>query len=170
MRRTIIMTTIATIHRPAPFNISFDDRTQVADSCNAWLVDLIALSLNLKQAHWNLRGARFKSVHEQLDEILLDARAAVDDVAERVVTIGAPADGRAATVHEKANLGEFPGGPLTVQQAIRASCNDLSTVIQNGRECLKQVSADPVTEDLIISICSALEKHHWMLESQDETS
>jgi starvation-inducible DNA-binding protein len=164
------MTTNETIHHHAPFDISFDDRTQVADSCNTWLVDLIALALNLKQAHWNLRGARFKSVHEQLDEILVDVRVAVDDVAERIMTIGASADGRPIAVREKSTLGEFPGGPLTVQQAIQASCNDLHTVIRHGRECLKDTASDPITEDLVISVCSSLEKHHWMLESQAETS
>ena len=162
------MTTIPTIHRPAPFDIAFDERTQVADSCNAWLVDLIALGLNLKQAHWNLRGARFKTVHEQLDDILVDVRAAGDDVAERIVTIGAVADGRPATVNEKSTLGAFTGGPLSVRQAIHATCNDLRTVIQHGRLCLKLVAIDPVTEDLVISICASLEKHHWMIESQDE--
>lgn len=170
MRRNKTMTTLTTIHRTAPFNISIEDRTQVADSCNAWLVDIISLSLNLKQAHWNLRGARFKSVHEQLDEILVDVRAAVDDVAERIMTIGAHADGRAITVREHSTLADFPGGSLSVPQAIRATCNDLRTVIQHGRKCLKQAASDPVTEDLIISICSALEKHHWMLESQEEAS
>ena len=162
------MTTIPTIHRPAPFEIADDDVTQVVDSCNAWLVDLIAMALNLKQAHWNLRGTRFQSVHEQLDKILADVRTAVDDVAERIVTVGASADGRPDTVTKTSTLSEFPGGPLTVAQAVQATCNDLRTVVQHGRDCIKKVASDPVTEDLIIGAVAILEKHHWMLESQNE--
>ena len=40
--------------------------------------------------------------------------------------------------------------------------------MQNGRQCLEKVGpADPISEDLVIGILAALEKHHWMLESQE---
>ena len=45
------------------------------------LVDLTDLSLLGKQAHWNIKGTRFRALHLQLDEIVDEVRVASDDVA-----------------------------------------------------------------------------------------
>ncbi|MEZ6038609.1 MAG: DNA starvation/stationary phase protection protein [Planctomycetota bacterium] len=154
---------------PVPFDLPREAPPQVCESLNLWLTDLIALSLRLKQAHWNLRGPRFKSVHEQLDEILVDVRAAVDDVAERVVTIGGSADGRPATVVEQSSLHSFPPGRLGVGQAVEQCCTDLAATIRRGRACQTTLARlDAVSEDLAIGVLASLEKHHWMLHSQLE--
>jgi starvation-inducible DNA-binding protein len=42
--------------------------TRPGQRCRQILVDLIDLSLIVKQAHWNVVGTRFRSVHLQLDE------------------------------------------------------------------------------------------------------
>ncbi|MFJ7909153.1 hypothetical protein [Kitasatospora sp. NPDC096204] len=47
-----------------------DGAREVAGSAlQATLVDLLDLALVAKQAHWNLYGPRFGSVHVQLDEV-----------------------------------------------------------------------------------------------------
>lgn len=168
--------TATTLHprstvRSVPFSVDAATRASVVEQLNDWLVDLVALSLRLKQAHWNLRGARFKSIHEQLDEILVDVRAAVDDVAERVVTIGGVADGRPSKVAEAATFDAFPAGELDVQQAVELCSDDLATVVQRGRALQPQLATgDPVSEDLVLGVLGALEKHHWMLRSQGESA
>ena len=40
------------------------------------LVDLTDLSLLGKQAHWNIKGTRFRALHLQLDEIVDEVRVA----------------------------------------------------------------------------------------------
>ncbi|CAM5277978.1 Starvation-inducible DNA-binding protein OS=Streptomyces albaduncus OX=68172 GN=FHS32_002358 PE=3 SV=1 [Streptomyces griseoloalbus] len=62
------------------------------------LVDLLGLSLIGKQAHWNVVGPRFRSVHLQLDEVVSAARTHADTVAERASAIGVPPDGRPGTI------------------------------------------------------------------------
>jgi len=112
---------------------------------------------------------RFKSVHEQLDEILIDVRTAVDDVAERIVTIGGAADGLPDTAAAAGGFSSFATGLLTVEQAIETICDDLAVTIQRGRKCIGAVGeVDPVSEDLAIGVVGTLEKHHWMLQSQKE--
>ena len=139
------MTTVTELHH-VPFSVDADDRSVAVDELNAWLVDLVALALRLKQAHWNLRGARFKSVHEQLDEILVDVRAAVDDVAERVVTIGGAADGRPRVVGEKHALSDFPSGRLTVEDA-QAPTTSGATTTGMGSAVSGGSSAAPVSSN-----------------------
>jgi len=145
-----------------------DERVQLCDALNEWLADLIALSLDLKQAHWNVSGPGFKAIHEQLDEILADVRSASDDVAERVVTIGGAAEGRATAVARARPTQGVEDGLLKVRSVVEQICAQLERATRNGRACLRKLAADPVSEDLAIGILAKLEKHHWMLRSQHD--
>ena len=62
------------------------------------LIDLIDLGLQAKQAHWNVVGPRFRSVHLQLDDLVAFTRDFSDTVAERIVTLGDAADGSASAI------------------------------------------------------------------------
>lgn len=159
----------ATIARPVPFDINDKSREQSIEQMQSWLPYLIAMALRLKQAHWNLRGVRFKSVHEQLDEILEDVRMGVDDVAERIMTIGGSADGLPDTVAGADGFATFSRGLLGVDDAIATISEDLAVCVQRGRKCIAALGkVDPVSEDLAIGLVGTLEKHHWMLHSQRE--
>src|SRR5690606_39896536 len=83
------------------------------------LVDLIDLSLQAKQAHWNVYGSHFRSVHLQLDEVTDEVRLAADDVAERLVAIGGEPDGRAATVASSSQVDAISAGRLADDKVIR---------------------------------------------------
>src|SRR3954453_23190558 len=73
-------------------------RETVAEALQSTLVDLLGLSLIGKQAHWNIVGPRFRTIHLQLDEVVTTARGYADTVAERAAALGVPPDGRAETV------------------------------------------------------------------------
>src|SRR4051794_6370472 len=93
---------------PIPSPLDDQARDIAAAALQATLVDLVDLSLVAKQAHWNLVGRQFHDVHLHLDELVDTARKYSDQVAERTVAIGVPADGRAATVAEKSRVPDFP--------------------------------------------------------------
>ena len=62
-----------------------DVRTQMVDLLNKNLVNMLALTLAVKQAHWNLKGPGFIGVHELLDEAADRLREGADLIAERAV-------------------------------------------------------------------------------------
>ena len=64
----------------------------VAAALQQALVDLTDLSLQGKQAHWNIEGPGFRSLHLHLDEIIDEVRLAADDVAERIKATLDPVD------------------------------------------------------------------------------
>jgi len=64
------------------------DVNVVGTALQETLVELIDLHLRAKQAHWNVVGRHFRSLHLELDELTDDVRAAADLVAERAVAIG----------------------------------------------------------------------------------
>lgn len=140
---------------------------QVAAVLQAALVDLTALALNGKQAHWHLHGPQFLPVHEQFDAIVEDTRAWADLVAERAVTLGESVDGRAATVASESAVGAFPTGFVEDGKAIALIRDLVETTVRRLRAHLDELGElDPVTQDLVIEILRGLEKHLWMLQAQ----
>ncbi len=68
----------------------------LASNLQLVLVDLLELAIQGKQAHWNVVGRNFRDTHRQLDEIIDDARAFSDTIAERMRALHAVPDGRSA--------------------------------------------------------------------------
>jgi starvation-inducible DNA-binding protein len=131
------------------------------------LIDLIDLHLSAKQAHWNLTGRNFRSIHLQLDEIVDLARAHADTVAERAVAIGVNPDGRARTVADRSHLHQLEGGSLPDDKVIAAFTNMLGEMSGRFRERIDTTEdSDPVTQDLLIAAAQDLDKQHWMLAVQ----
>ena len=148
--------------------LSPENLEKAAPMLQCALVDLIDLALQGKQAHWNLKGPNFRAVHLQLDEIIDHVRLASDEVAERLVTIGVPADGRAGAVAESTCLDAFPEGEISVQQAIALYADRMAAVSRGMREKIEAIAdVDPVSQDMLIGITAPIEKQLWMLQSQE---
>ena len=79
-------------------------RSKMIDLLNARLADAIDLRLQLKVAHWNVKGPHFIALHELFDEIVEDVDDYVDLIAERAVQLGGVADGSARQVAERSSL------------------------------------------------------------------
>lgn len=138
----------------------------VANALQSVLVDLIDISLQGKQAHWNIQGARFRSLHLQLDEIVDLARTSSDDVAERLAAIGSSPDGRAVTVSTDSSIGDISSSWIKVSDAYETIESKLQTASDNIKKHLETVDeADPLSGDLLIGIATELEKQAWMLRA-----
>jgi starvation-inducible DNA-binding protein len=144
-----------------------DARKATGEALQGALVDLIDLSLVAKQAHWNLAGRNFRSVHLQLDEVVELARQYTDTVAERAVAVGVNPDGRARTVSDASQVPQLDSGYLTDDKAVAAMTDTLAQMIARFRERIKVTDeSDQVSQDLLISVTAELEKQHWMFEAQ----
>jgi starvation-inducible DNA-binding protein len=144
------------------------DRETAGAALQATLVDLLDLSLGAKQAHWNVYGPRFRSVHVQLDEAATVARNHADTVAERAAALGVSPDGRAGTIAGASGVPCFPPGWTKDSDAVEALAHALSAVIERLRERIVQVGpVDVVTEDLLIGLTSDLERQSWMFQAEN---
>lgn len=132
------------------------------------LTNLIDLALLLKQAHWNVVGPNFRSIHLQLDEIIATVRDASDEVAERIVALGVTADGRATTVANDTALQNYPDGFVNVPNTIGHAADAVKTAIDSLRNAIAKLGdLDPISEDMMIAISGPMEKHLWMLQAQE---
>jgi starvation-inducible DNA-binding protein len=143
------------------------DQKVAAHALQGALVDLLDLSLLGKQAHWNVVGRNFRSLHLQLDEVVAMARLHSDTVAERAAAIGVNPDGSASTIAAETPL--KPLAPEWVDDAtvVAHFIESLETVIGRFRERVEATAeADPVSQDLLIGISADLEKTSWMFQAE----
>jgi starvation-inducible DNA-binding protein len=131
------------------------------------LVDLIDLSLIAKQAHWNVVGTHFRSVHLQLDELVGTARQYVDDVAERSSVLGVSPSGTAAIVKDGSGLPGYPLGWQSDRDTIEHVVGTLEALVSRLRPRIAETEkTDLVTQDLLIEVARAVEEAHWMWQAQ----
>lgn len=137
------------------------------DSLQAVLVDLIELSLQGKQAHWNVLGPNFRDLHLQLDELVEAAREFSDDVAERMRALHATADGRSSVVTATSTLEEFPAGEQRSIEVVDLITARIDATVGTARRVHDDVDdADPTSADLLHAIIERLEQLSWMISAE----
>ncbi|MCK6079989.1 DNA starvation/stationary phase protection protein [Microbacterium sp. EYE_5] len=148
----------------------FTASQKLSDNLQAVLVDLLELSIQGKQAHWNVVGKNFRDTHLQLDEIIDAAREFSDTVAERMRALHAVPDGRSDTVAETTTLPEFPHGEVLTSEVIDLVTERLEAVIGTCRDVHDDVDdEDPTSADILHSILESLEQFAWMISAENRT-
>lgn len=132
------------------------------------LVDLIDLHVQGKQAHWNVTGRGFRSLHLQLDELVDIARAESDVIAERMRALQVVPDGRTETVAATTDLTAYPADLVSVTDTVDAIVARITQTVAVVREVHSDVDAeDPATADLLNNIVTSLEQQAWFFNSQN---
>ena len=128
------------------------------------VVDLTAIVVNGKQAHWHVRGANFIGVHELLDDIVDHAQEWADLAAERIVALGLPVDARLSTVAAKTSTPELSEGfqqsNRTIAEVI-ALIDAASASVNTAVDELDEL--DQTSQDVAIEIARGLDKDRWFL-------
>ena len=141
------------------------DATRVAKVLQDQLSEIITLTLQAKHYHWNVFGTHFRSVHLHMDEITTELRLAMDTVAERIVTLGAIANGQ-ATDAAAAKLPVLPKTPIIDADAMSGMADRLSASAGRGRQRAEDVAdIDPVSESVLLTVIEGMEKQIWMLRA-----
>ena len=143
------------------------ERNEIGRLLQAQLVDLIDLSLLGKQAHWNLAGPNFRSLHLQLDEFIEQWRDLSDEVAERAVALGIAPDGQAAAVAAQSEIDGLPAAQISDADVVLGFAHRISSAVYRARERMDRLDElDLASQDLIIEVVRVLEKQLWMFRVQ----
>ena len=130
------------------------------------LVDLIDLGLLGKQAHWNVYGPVFRSVHLELDDMVTQLLAWQDEVAERIAALGDHPDGRAATVADTSAVSPLDAGALRDADVVRGFCDRLAAVSKAIAAKAADLDADLASQDVLVGIIAGLDKMAWFFRAQ----
>jgi len=145
-------------------SIDPDVTSGVAQFLSPVVIDLQALAVDGKQAHWHVRGANFIGVHELLDSVVAHAQEFADLAAERVVALGLPIDARIATVAAKTTNPPLSEGFQQSDQVIAQVIAQIDTTLKSVRTAIDELDAlDLASQDVVIEIARGLEKDRWFL-------
>jgi starvation-inducible DNA-binding protein len=61
---------------------------KLADQLNDLLANYQVFYMNVRGFHWNIRGDKFFELHIKFEELYTDALVKIDEIAERILTLG----------------------------------------------------------------------------------
>lgn len=139
---------------------------EIAKKLNQLLANYEVYYQNLRGFHWNIKGNDFFVLHEKFEELYNEAQLAIDEVAERILTLGEqPLHTytdfvETSTIKECKNLSDS-------KSTVEALLESLRILIALEREilCLAGDADDEGTLALMSEYLSAQEKTVWMFAS-----
>jgi starvation-inducible DNA-binding protein len=129
------------------------------------------LALTLKHVHWNVVGPHFIAVHTMLDPQVEAVRVMVDDVAERIATLGGSPIGTPGAMVAARSWDDYSLGRADALEHIAALDVVYDNLVKSHREAIRATEKpDPVTQDMLIEQGAQLERFHWFIRAHLENS
>jgi len=130
------------------------------------LADTFALALKTQNYHWNVVGPNFFGLHNLFEEQYTDAFGAVDELAERIRALGAPAPGGLRAFQEISKIADAQDGidAKAMIDDLAAGNEAIGATLKAGIEAAGN-AGDDVTADLLTGRLATHDKAAWMLRS-----
>ena len=147
-------------------------RAQLNTLMNLRLASAVDLQMQMKQAHWNVKGPSFIGLHELFDKVAEAVEDYVDQIAERIVQLGGVAEGTVRMAASRTRLVEYSpeisDGLAHVEGVARA----LSTFGQEARSTIYEADEldDADTADMFTEISRGIDKWLWFVEAHSQAS
>src|SRR6266853_5273722 len=137
---------------------------------NQGLADAVDLQMQLKQAHWNVKGPHFIGLHELFDQIDEAVESYVDLIAERIVQLGGVAEGTARVAAERSRLEEYPLDIADGHAHVEAVAKALSTFGHEARKTINEADEldDADTADIFTEVSRGIDKWLWFVEAHSQ--
>lgn len=146
--------------------ITESNRIAIADGLKKLLADSYTLYLQTHNFHWNVSGPQFRELHLMFEEHYTELAIAVDDVAERIRTLGVAAPGTYRSFAELSSIKEVDGVPKAADMVLLL-LQGHEAVVKTCRSVLKlaQNADDESTSALVGDRMRVHEKTAWMLRA-----
>lgn len=148
-------------------DLSEEVRSKEVTLLNQRLADAIDITYQAKQAHWNVKGMEFRSLHKLFDEVAEKVDEYVDIFAERLVQLGGVAEGTIQSVQKNTSMPEYPIDVLEGRDHLAKLCAHVSHYARLVREGIDVCSdlGDQATADIFTDAAKDTDELVWMLES-----
>jgi len=142
-------------------------RKEIAGLLSKLLADAFVLSTKTRNAHWNVVGPDFHAMHLFFEGQYQQLAESIDEIAERIRSLGHNSPGSLAEMLKLARLKELPGATHPSRKWIEALLADHEQAIRQLRDdatkCAKL--GDDGTNDFLIGLMERHEKTAWMLRA-----
>jgi starvation-inducible DNA-binding protein len=131
------------------------------------LVDLITLVLHGKQAQWHLYGRHVPAIGDPLRRLVAEVWLRSDDVARRMVMLGACVDVRPTTVATTTGLPDLAPGFVGDDKTLGALVDQIDAAIARARNALEPLGTiDQVSQAVVLEVLRCLERSRWEFAAQ----
>jgi len=153
-------------------DISRERRSELIALMNQRLADAVDLQMQMKQAHWNVKGPHFIGLHELFDQVDEAVESYVDLIAERIMQLGGIAEGTVRVAAERSRLEEYPLDIADGQAHVEAVSRALSTFGHEARKTIEQAEEleDADTADIFTEISRGIDKWLWFVEAHSQAT
>ncbi len=153
-------------------DMSAKSKVDIIALLNWRLATAVDLQLQMKQAHWNVKGPSFIGLHELFDRVADSVETYVDQIAERIVQLGGSAEGTVGIAAERSELSEYPRGIAAGSDHVAAVAKALVTFGGELRKTVDQADEldDLDTADLFTEISRGIDKWRWLVEAHGQTT
>jgi len=136
---------------------------QLAEKLNVLLAHYSIFYQNTRGYHWNIEGERFFELHLKFEELYNDLLLKIDEVAERILTLGYSPNHNYSDYKKDSMISEskqVSDGAKAVKEVLEA----FKTIITLQREILSSAESanDEGTSALMSDYIRAQEKLVWM--------
>lgn len=133
---------------------------------NNLLTNLQVFYMNTRGYHWNIKGDNFFELHIKFEELYTDLALKIDEVAERILTLGeTPVHAysdylKLGHIKEQKNVSDG-------KKALKQIIDSMGVILEIERKVLDMSddAGDEGTNDLMSSYIGQQEKRVWMYTS-----
>ena len=141
--------------------------SKTVEKLNLYLANLNVLYRKVQNYHWNIVGAGFFSVHAKLEEYYDAINTQIDDVAERILSIGGRPLGTLKDYLEVTTIKEAENKEISIPETVADVKKEFEAMLKLVKE-IKVVADeenDYGTSALVDEYISTYEKDLWMLNA-----
>lgn len=146
--------------------LEVEKASALAKDLNELLANFQLYYQNLRGIHWNIRGRAFFDLHVKFEELYDDTNIKVDEIAERVLTLG---ETPLHTFEDYLAFAKVPIGKNISkdEEAVRLIVDSLTELLKLEREILDRSgdANDEGTNSMMSDFITEQEKTVWMMKA-----
>jgi starvation-inducible DNA-binding protein len=139
---------------------------ELIDELNVQVSTWSVMYAKLHNYHWYIKGHHFFTLHVKFEELYNEATLHMDEIAERVLTLGG---NPVASLKEHLELSvvKEATGKEKEDDMVKSVVDDFSKIMKSLKKGMDLAAkdGDDMTEDLLNATYQSIEKHQWMLNA-----
>lgn len=151
-------------------NLSEEDQQAVSAALFNSMADTFSLYFKTHSYHWNVTGSNFFSLHTLFEEQYTNMWEALDELAERMRTLGNAAPVSSTTLVKHSGIAEAKEGKISSTDMVKDLAEGHKHLVATLNAAFKvaQENGDEVTVGMLTERLDFHEKAYWMLRSSVE--
>ena len=134
--------------------------SKTVEKLNLYLANLNVLYRKVQNYHWNIVGAGFFSVHAKLEEYYDALNEQIDDVAERILSIGGRPLGTLKDYLAVTTIKEAENKEISIADAVADVKKEFEAMLKLVKEVKETADSEKITEHLqwLMNISALMKK------------